>query len=275
MSEPIHFFVHVPKCAGTTVERHFDRTLGEGFMIAPRWNNPLRDVLGNRARIDPERAARVRVMSGHSLARSMRRFFPGRELRESVLLRDPVGYLLSFYNYRVSRHLDHGQPAPPPFDDWLAAQRRNPISRFLLMRYFEIGYPRIYAMSSRARFAFLDDALRGFHFVGGHKRCDEVVGTISRELGVDDAVTPQNVGRRRVLRAEDLGEEQRARILERNDVDAALFARWADRGFGPGAPAGGEEEREALLESLSGADQPDYLLSDLTSLARKKLWRPF
>ena len=83
MPDPIHFFVHVPKCAGTTVETHFRRTLGEGgFALAPRWKNPLRDVIGNRAALAPEVIANGKVISGHSLARSMAAQFAGRELRE-------------------------------------------------------------------------------------------------------------------------------------------------------------------------------------------------
>ena len=43
----VHFLLHVPKCAGTTVEDHFRETLGPGFLLAPRWHNPLRAVIGN------------------------------------------------------------------------------------------------------------------------------------------------------------------------------------------------------------------------------------
>ena len=274
MTDPIHFFVHVPKCAGTTVETHFRRTLGPGgFALAPRWKNPLRDVIGNRAALPADVIANGKVLSGHSLARSMARFFPGRELRESVLLRDPVGWHVSFYNYRLWRAADRGEPTPPPFEAWLRAQRRNPIARFLLMRYFEVGYPGIYRMSSRGRFVFLEAALAGFHFVGGHQRCDEAVAGISRDLGVDDAVEPHNVGGGRnvpgEVRAKDLPDALRLRIEAMHAVDALLHRRWKDRAFAPGAPEGGDDAAAGLPDD----DRMVYLRSDVETLWRKKAWR--
>ncbi|MFT6776006.1 MAG: hypothetical protein ACJA1L_003730 [Paracoccaceae bacterium] len=273
MPDPIHFFVHVPKCAGTTVETHFRRTLGPGgFALAPRWKNPLRDVLGNRAALPPEVVAGGKVISGHSLARSMASQFPGRELRESVLLRDPVGWHVSFYNYRLWRAQDRGQPAPPPFDDWMRAQRRNPIARFLLMRYFEVGYPMIYGLSSRDRFRRLESLLAGFHFVGGHERCDEVVAAISRDLGVDDAVEARNVGGGRAIagaiKTTELSDALRMRIETTHAIDALLHRRWRGRGFA-GAPDGAE----AAALTLPDDDRALMLRSDGETLWRKKRWR--
>lgn len=278
MTDPIHFFVHVPKCAGTTVETHFRRTLGPGgFALAPRWKNPLRDVIGNRAALPADVVAKGRVLSGHSLARSMARFYPGRVLRQSVLLRDPVGWHVSFYNYRLWRAVDRGDPTPPRFETWLRAQRRNPIARFLLMRYFEIGYPGIYRMSSRARFQFLEGALAGFHFVGGHQRCDEAVAGISRDLGVDDHVKPHNVGGGRdvpgEVRAKDLPIALRTQIEKMHAVDALLHRRWKDRGWGHDCPAGAPAGGDAAALSLPDDDRMIYLRSDVETLWRKKSWR--
>ncbi|MEM9736329.1 MAG: hypothetical protein AAF908_06965, partial [Pseudomonadota bacterium] len=131
---PIHFLLHVPKCAGTTVEAHFARHLGPAFRIAPRWEHVARNIIGNRyPKLD---LAGVRAISGHSLSVSLKAKIPG-EVRESVLLRAPLGFFLSFYNYRWTRFEEGWGPEPPSFARWYFAQRRNPISRFLLNRYFE------------------------------------------------------------------------------------------------------------------------------------------
>jgi hypothetical protein len=267
---PVHFFLHVPKCAGTTVEAHFERELGEGFLLAPRWNSPLRHVVGNRyPGLTPERLARVRVVSGHSLSRSLAALFPGREVRESVLLRDPAGYLVSFWNYRWTRHETRGEPPPPPFRDWRRSQRRDPITRFLLHRYFGIGYPAIYAMSTRARFLFLENAFRRFHFVGGHRRVEEALAGISAELGVNGFARAENVGAARRLSPEALSESERAEIEAENPGDALLHARWKDRGFGPGGPEG----VEAAARRLPDRDGPRHLARDVESAVRRELWR--
>lgn len=274
---PVHFFLHVPKCAGTTVERHFERTLGAGFLLAPRWRHPLRDVIGNRyPSLSPADLTGVRAVSGHSLSRSLADKFPGRAVRPSVLIRDPVGFLVSFWNYRWMRHETRGQPAPPPFAEWRRTQRRNPITRFLLHRYFEIGYPALYRHSTRARFLYLDAAFTGFHFVGSYRRCDEALAGISAELGVDETVESENVGEAKRLRVADLSPEEVAEIETQNAADALLFARWKDRGFGDGAagglPAG------ALPAADAAAHLPDHdgltnLVFDIDSAVRRKLWR--
>ena len=261
-----------------------DRTVtGAGAReLAARLASPLTDKNAISARLDAvawclERqgirtGSRETLKGCPDLARALARFFPGRPLRESVLLRDPVGWHVSFYNYRLWRAADRGEPTPPPFEIWLRGQRRNPIARFLLMRYFGIGYPGIYTMSSRARFVFLEDALTQFHFVGGHERCDEAVAGISRDLGVDDRVEPRNVGGGRnvpgELRAKELPDALRMRIETMHALDLLLHRRWKDRGWS-GAPAGGAE---AALD-LPDDDRMIYLRSDAETLWRKKAWR--
>ncbi len=93
----VHFVLHVPKCAGTTVEEHFRGPLHHGFLIAPRWEHVLRNIIGNRYQYPPDapRLKPVKMVSGHSLSVSLKRHFPGAEIRESVLLREPLGYFLS------------------------------------------------------------------------------------------------------------------------------------------------------------------------------------
>ncbi|MEM7239716.1 MAG: hypothetical protein AAF501_18070 [Pseudomonadota bacterium] len=260
MSRVVHFLLHVPKCAGTTVERHFKQHLGPGFLIAPRWEHPARDVIGNRypgIELDG-----VSAVSGHSLSVSLKRHLPGAEIRESVLLRDPIGYFLSFYNYRWMRHDEGHGPRPPSFEGWYRRQRRNPISRFLITRYFEQGVPALYRFSSRGRLAWLEARLAGFHFVGSYRRASEMVGGISTELGLPDAVTNRNVNPRRHLERDELDAAFIARILDDNAVDTALYERWADRGWS-GRP-------DAAPPALNSLDQPRYALGDLiTGLAKR------
>ncbi|MEO0679221.1 MAG: hypothetical protein AAF192_02280 [Pseudomonadota bacterium] len=269
---PVHFFLHVPKCAGTTVERHFARHLGDGFLIAPRWAHPLRDVIGNRyPDIDRLALRRVRVASGHSLSRNLGAAFTGRPVREHVLLRDPLSWLISFYNYRWMRYETRRDPVPPPFEEWLRTQRRNPISRFLLTRYFGIGHPRVYALSTRARLALLERAFAGFKFVGAWTRVDEAVARVSAELGLPERPEAENVGRAaKTLRVEDVTEAQRARIAQEHALDALLFERWKDRGADP---ARNPEAGGAAAEALPAYDGLSYLPSDVESAVRRKLWR--
>ncbi|GMG82512.1 hypothetical protein LNKW23_17250 [Paralimibaculum aggregatum] len=290
--EVVHFLLHVPKCAGTTVEHHFERHLGKGFLIAPRWENPWRNVVGNRYDYAPgdARLSGVRAVSGHSLSTSLRAAFPGAQIRESVLLRDPVGYHLSLYNYRWTWHRKGHGPQPPDFARWYRAQRRDPIARFLLTRYFEQGVPALYRLSSAGRLAYLEARLAGFWFVGDYRRAGELVAAASRDLGIPETVENRNVTERKEVTADSLGADWVARIAADNPVDAALHARWKDRGWAtaaaPEEDASGRASspteaaraadgaaRAPAAPALPGHDQLRHLLGDMTSGITKKLIR--
>lgn len=262
----VHFLLHVPKCAGTTVEAHFQAHLGDAFMFAPRWESPLRNVLGNRyPGLEAGRLAHVRAVSGHSLSESMRALFPGAELRRSVLLRDPASYLLSFYNYRWTRFEQGWGGRPPEFGTWYRAQRRNPISRFLLNRYFGQGVPALYRLSSGARLAWLETRLARFHFVGSYRRANEMVAGVSRELGLPEAVDSRNVTPSRRLTGADLPPALMRRIEAENALDQALWERWKDRGW--------TQEPLPPPPALPRADQARYLAGDAASGLLKKIIR--
>ncbi|MEM6441312.1 MAG: hypothetical protein AAF763_16640 [Pseudomonadota bacterium] len=269
---PVHFFVHVPKCAGTTVEAHFARHLGpDGFLLAPRWRHPLRDIVGNRyPDVDLLALRRVQVVSGHSLSRAFAAKFTGRALREHVLIRDPLSYLVSFYNYRWARHEERGEPTPPPFADWTRTQRRNPLSRFLLHRYFGVGYPSVYRLSSRARFELLERAFAGFAWVSAWTRADEAIAALSAQLGLPTEPARENVGQARRLSLADIPEDSRRALEAEHALDLLLFERWKDRGADPSA---NPPDPEGAARALSGTDALAYLPADLESAIRRKLWR--
>lgn len=264
MTRVVHFLLHVPKCAGTTVEAHFRSHLGERFMYAPRWESPMRNFIGNRyPDLTPDTLGDVCAVSGHSLSTGMRALFPGAEIRESVLIRDPLGFLLSFYNYRWTRFNEGWGSEPPPFQRWYLGQRRNPVTRFLLNRYFDQAVPALYRLSSADRLAFLEDRLSRFHFVGSYRMADEMIGGISAELGLPTTVDARNVTPDRKLTKADLSPALQSRIERDNALDQALFDRWADRGWTPGGlPA---------PPSLSGSDHVRYAVGDAISGVLKKL----
>lgn len=264
----VHFLVHVPKCAGTSLGEHFREHLGDAFLVAPRWHNPLRLFLGERFAMRPgdPRLAALRVVTGHSLGVSLQRHLRGAEIRESVLLREPVSYLVSLYNHRWTRHRTGAGPRPPGFAEWLRAQRLNPISRFLLSHYFEQRLPRLHALSSRERLAFLEARLARFWFVADFSRADALIARISRELGLPERAGRRNVTTAPVLRETDLDPALIARIRTKNALDLALWQRWRDRGWEGGAHDPGPPP------PLRGNDRLRYLASDMqTTLRRLRL----
>jgi len=264
----VHFVLHVPKCAGMTVDAHFRAALGAGFLRAPRWRNPLRVLLGERYALsqDDPRLPRLRLVTGHSLGISLKRRFPAAEIRESVLLRDPVGFHLSLYNFRMAQHAAGAGPKRPGFAEWYARQRRNPVSRFLLAHYFELRFPALYRLSSRERLAFLEERLRGFWFVGDYRQADALIAGLARELGVARRAERRNVTTAPAVTEATLDPALRARILAGNPLDRALWERWRDRGWRSEA-----RNPEAPPPDLPGGDGWGYLREDSAVAARRLL----
>lgn len=262
----VHFLVHVPRCAGTTLGGHFQAHLGEAFLIAPRWRNPLRLILAERHAISPgdPRLEGLRVVTGHSLGVSLKRHFPGAEIRESLLLREPVSQLVSLYNHRWAQHRAGTGPRPPGFPAWLHAQRRNPVSRFLVSHYFERRVPALYTLSSRARLEFLEARLRGFRFVADRARADELIAVISRELGLPERAERRNVTEAPVLTEADLDPALVARIRAANALDLAMWERWKDRGW----KADGHDPASPP-PPLPGNDRLRHLAGDAVTTLRR------
>lgn len=228
---PLYFYVHVPKCAGRTVENHLKEHLKSQFIQAHWVSKYFRHFRGQYHNFyyDPKRARDVRAFSGHQLARSISRYFPDRPLRELVLLRDPLSYLISYYNFRRTRYARENR-AIMSFSHWYRTRPLNPISTFLLTYYFEISPRRQITMSPREKLAFLDEQLSRFWYVNCYRQCDAMVALLSDELGIPQQARPYNVNDNKHTHESDLSQSLIAQIAEQNAVDYALYQRW--RGVG-------------------------------------------
>lgn len=270
MPDAVYFLVHVPKCAGTTAGKFFETHLKDGYLRVQRLHGLkglARNFYGPHASlagIGEERLERLKVLTGHSLSRSLKRHFTGREIREAVMLRDPLSYFVSLYNFHFAQHRDFGYAAPPAFAHWYRGVRKNPVSRFILNHYLEIGHPLIYRYSSAQRLALLERELAGFHFVGSYHHCDELVSRIGGGLGISAEVKRHNVAPAAVISADALPDGAERRILKDNALDQALYERWKDRKW-EGVPA-------ADAPALPAGDHAVYLGSDVANQVHR-LWR--
>lgn len=231
----VYFMLHVPKCAGSTAIGHIEHHLGPAAQQAPRWSSPMRNFVGNRSPFKPNdpRLTGVRVLYGHALSQHFKSAFPDAEIKEAVTLRDPVGYFISLYNFRAGRAQRGAGPVDPPFERWYPAQRKNPISRFILYRYFGWPPPRLFA-PTRSRLAWLEQRLSRFWFVGSYRRVNELVNGMAEELGIPGDPAHLNSDPTKKIHANDVPEDLKRLIQEDNLLDDVLFRRWSDRGFDAG-----------------------------------------
>lgn len=239
---PAYFLLHMPRTGGNTIAAHLQAHLGEGFWSPGRPSAPAMLGGGRRHRLDhaPD-FARVQAVGGHYLGRSLERRFPGREIRRTLLLRDPVGFHVSYYNHRMMFSLSRGGPVYD-FERHLRAQPRDLVALLLLWYWLEVPLARLVATGDEHKYRWLNEALAGFWFVGSHQDGDRLLAAVAADLGVPPVATRRNTTlewRRRVgwqpLRADDLPQSTREAILAHNPIHDALWHSWRDAGFAAAA----------------------------------------
>lgn len=249
----VYVVLHIPKTAGQTIQEHFAAHCPPGVF----WRSQHKLPRGRpREPGDLPDFERARIVSGHQIARSLERYFPGRELRRVVLLRDPLELQLSYYNWKMMDHLAKGL-GTYGFDLHLRALPRNFIAHFLLSRWLEIPSLRLAAMPERQKYALLNETLAGFWFVGGHRHCDSIIAEIGRDLGVPRTARRRNTAAElqahtgwRLLTIDSLSPAERGAFRSRNALDQALWESWRDAGFAaPNVQPGGfaASRRKAAL----------------------------
>lgn len=225
-SSSLYILPHVPKCAGSTVQDHFGRMLAPGAAVSiysrgecAHWARP--------ERVPQTEREKVRLIGGHRVPRAVCRGFAERPIREAILIRDPVSFNVSMYNFLIGRPPEQsGIPADLPFETWYAGYKRNRIVRFLMRNYFQFSEIGFRLMPSRRKLAYLNERLSEFWFVGTQSDCNELIGRIAGDLGVSDRVVSRNTAKPDALRPADLPSSLVTRILEDNVLDAELFERW-------------------------------------------------
>lgn len=218
-SQPIvYFFPHTPKCAGSTILSHMGALRDDVVVMTGKTS------LGE-AMTRKEDIRRARFLSGHYLPRSASSMFEGHEIREIALLRDPVSYFNSLYQFYLRSSIRRRRAKTISFDLWYRCQRKNPISHFFLSRYFGISPVREIWMPHQQTLDFLSAQFDRFWFVGSYRHCDLLLDDLSSEFGLSNVVENRNVSRNSF----PMQDQFRNKILQENRLDQALYDIWADR----------------------------------------------
>jgi hypothetical protein len=224
MARPLYVFAHVPKCAGSSVSQFFRATLpAEAVMRVGPAERAFLVAGGPSAR---EAVARSEFVIGHHLPRRVIELAgSGREIREMVMLRDPVSYFRSLYIFHLTHSRRSERSRAMGFEHWYRCQTPNPIVHFLLTRYLMVPGWRELLMREDDCLRLITQALRRFWFVASYQHCQTLIDRIAEERGLPTAPYRRNVA----AEAFDLPQGFAQRILEENRADAALFEAWKDR----------------------------------------------
>lgn len=231
---PLEVVLHVPKCAGSTIEAHLETHLGApAFWSAPKRSRNVPLELLRRKYANPPAGGTepILAISGHYIGQSVLKHFPGRRPIRSVLLREPKALVLSWYNFRMMRYVSQGL-APYPFALHLRSLPPDPLCHFLLAHWLERSWLDMARMRPAEKLARLEAAFDGFDFVGDIAECDRLVAQISDRLGIPGEATRTNTGEGwraetgwEPLRLDALTGEERSLLERRTQLDACLYGR--------------------------------------------------
>ena len=277
--QPVHFIYHVPKCAGRTIDRHLASVLppdaycrtarrrGIGRFLATRHNYPHTP--------DPKQ---TRVVGGHFLGRSIEPLFAGRELKRSLLLRDPVGHIVSYYNFRMMRYLSEGLH-PYSFALAYAATQRNFITHYILRNFLELSWARLARLSDEEKYDIVNAFLATFWFVGDYRRCDDLIAALAQTLEIPGRAAATNTCaewkgqvRWRILEMDDLAPAAMVRIRRENLLDQRLWESWQEARHETGS---------VRPRALAGRSASGFISSEavrfVSQIARRiqRRWGPF
>jgi hypothetical protein len=165
---PVHLIYHVPRCAGQTIDRHFAAALSANAYHRIRRRRGFGRLLFTRHDFgkmpDPNQ---TRVVGGHFLGISVEPLFAGRELKRSILLRDPVSHFISYYNFRMMRYLSQGLH-PYSFELAYRATQRNFITHYILRNFLELPWSRLARFSDDEKYDIVNAFLVTFWYVGNY-----------------------------------------------------------------------------------------------------------
>ena len=234
--DTLHVVLHVPKCAGSTMENHFAKHLGpKRFWSPPKRTTRLAlETFGRKYEATPPGPVdNIAVVSGHFIGRSIENLIPRRPIVRSVVLRAPEGFFLSLYNFRMMLYIVAGRNTCS-FTLFMKSLQTDPISHFLLDRWLEKPWTAIAALSSVKKAALLDEMLASLDHVVDIANVDELIAWHSRDLGIAEQATRTNTQDEWVrrsgwtpLRYSDLSSNERGMLARRTNLDRYIWRRWA------------------------------------------------
>lgn len=227
--------VHVPKCAGRTIEKHFHKHLIDEHCWITRKRFPNLPISWGRpySLRSREQVKDVKFVSGHQLGRSIAGLLPNRSIKRSILLRDPASFHISYYNYRMMRYIAQGW-RPYSFDVHLKSLPSDPICHFILASWCEISWTRLLAMCPKQKYDTINRELTNFWYVGDYTDCDDLVRLIGSEIGVPpvaERVNTQKLWMKQVswqpLTIDELPPRTRRELNKRTRLDKAIWTSWS------------------------------------------------
>lgn len=235
----VHYFVHIPKCAGTAIITAISRMPKREWVILSdspeskqQANMDLRDQIASHRRS----WQRLRLIMGHDVhfqLPDLEELKPRRHVF-FTFLRDPIQRYLSHYRYLVQTVADPGHPLHPvarslvcpdgvvlSLEDYVALkQMPNLMTQYLGSAHASDLASKRWSLPQDQLWNNAQEALQRLDFIGFQDSIERDLPIVCRELGLRPRISRTNVtqGSAPVISA-DLSN----RIARLNERDLALY----------------------------------------------------
>jgi hypothetical protein len=254
----VQFIYHVPKCAGQTIDRHLSALLPNAYHRL-RKRRGLGRLFRRYDLVRMPNPEATKALGGHFIGISLEPLFAGRGIERSILLRDPMSHMVSYYNYRMMRYISQGLQ-PYGFATAYGATQRNFITHYILRNFLELSWARLARLSDQEKYDLVNAFLATFWFVGDYTLCDDLVAALGRKLGIARMAERKNTQAEwecRVqwepLSADNLSRGAIAQIERENLLDQRLWETWRDVG---------EDTHSVRPRALCGTGRSSFLANE-------------
>jgi hypothetical protein len=222
--EPLYIFLHIPKCAGSTIAYHLEKNIPSEERLAL----PSKDVKFShlimrkyslkQIQLEVDKLKdkdKVKVIYGHGARYGVHKLFnrPGIYF---TFVRDPVTRTISAYNYRRGRQI-----TDLSFSDWLAKKynsphSKRPTSKSMVTFLKTLNYLQGSGLVDKIK---IKQTLKKFFFVGITENYEEDIAYIYHLLGIKKIYPNKNIS----TKFHSLKKGDRTKILAKNQDDLLLY----------------------------------------------------
>ncbi len=220
----LYIFLHVMKCAGTTLREHILKNLRDDEILLVYRNEP--PYLSKKGEIEKyiksitkKQREKIKVLFGHRIYYNLDKLFPNRKIRYITFLRNPVDRSISHYNWDRMRY-----PTLPKyrrviifpkgkrdlsfkswFGNWMGEIKKenmkmsNFMFRFLFRSFFDT--PLKERDINQTSMEKIKKILDKFYFIGLAKNLEDFLFTY-RKLGITKFLDNANVSEKYLAQKE-------------------------------------------------------------------------
>ena len=240
----LYIFLHIMKCAGTTLNEHIRNSLKENevlpiyYGVEPPYISKKEEIEVYIKSLTKKQKDKLKVIFGHRVYYGLHKFFPNREVRYIIFLRNPIDRIISHYNYGrmrlkhwgefhsnlpgkgiIKRYMENGKFRT--FKEWfLRKDKRSEdyMFRFLFSRFFnkKLKDDDI----NEKNFKKMKKILNKFYFIGIVEKPEDFLFIYSK-LGVRNFFPIQNISKKYFI-PKDYKKTKKF-VLTKNKYDLKLY----------------------------------------------------